>query len=401
MQISYDQQAKAIAERFALLSDHAEKLAFPNHRKGIFASKDLAGAKTAAKYIYNLTHPFSMLEKPSSWFFVVWMILYFLEFTALLYGILFLYPPIFNIAPLFPPSDPSTTISVWLSLILFALPVSIIAYTWWWETLSSRKNPWWVRILLAVIAFSALTSFAVSTPSNGPMLTVWNWNIFKNQPFTALVAVSVFLLPAISYFVAIVFDLVLFILLIIRTLFGGVASVHVPRPTETILKLATDEIPSRQPNQLGWKLADLTREDVVLLRQWAEANREGSGKRTLPASIIAAFVGVMLTSDYLRNIIDRILAFLGSGILSFLSDKSPFFIPNNISISALILFLLVMIFLLTVAKNLMALFRNIVAQNLIVEACIVAEYALPKPEITQISKQPFFGRLLSIFFGNF
>jgi hypothetical protein len=120
----------------------------------------------------------------------------------------------------------------------------------------------------------------------------------------------------------------------------------------------------------------LGKDEIYTLRQWAEANREGSEKRTLPASIIAALVGVSLTSEIVRGALDKILSGLIVSVMNFLQAKSPFVIPVNVSLSALIVFPLVLVLVLTFAQKLIALFRNIVAQNIIIEACIVTEYAI-------------------------
>ena len=112
--------------------------------------------------------------------------------------------------------------------------------------------------------------------------------------------------------------------------------------------------------------------------QWAEANREASEKRTVPAFLVAALIGAVLTSDFIRQNFDHFLSILFANVVSYLSAKSIFTIPIDVSISTLVLIPLIAIFFIVVLKTLAALFRNIVAQNLIIEACILAEYGCSK-----------------------
>jgi hypothetical protein len=51
-----------------------------------------------------------------------------------------------------------------------------------------------------------------------------------------------------------------------------------------------------------------------------------------------------------------------------------------------------------VLKSVMALFRNIVAQNLIIEACIIAEHLMPDSEHSEITrKRSFLDLVFTIF----
>jgi hypothetical protein len=375
MSNNFEQNAASLANRFASLSAHAELLAFPDYRKGIFQPQDLAGHKSISKFIYNISHPFSTIETLSFLFYIAWAILYFLEFMAMALGAIYLYSGKFNLPQLFPPSDTPTIIFVLLSFLLVALPVSIISYAWGWETLRAQKIPWWVKVGLLISVFWILNSITIN-PLGGSIQLLWDWDIIKSEPLIAGIVFCAFLIPASMYMVAILFDIIVLVLFVIRTLFGGIASVHAPRPIEIILKLAIEEIPATKPDIAAWKLSQLGKDEIYTLRQWAEANREGSEKRTLPASIIATLVGVSLTSEIVRGALDKILSGLIASIMNLLQAKSPFVIPVNMSLSALILFPLILVLVLTFAQQLIALFRNVVAQNIIIEACIITEYAL-------------------------
>jgi hypothetical protein len=262
------------------------------------------------------------------------------------------------------------------SVLLIGLPVSTVSYTWGWETIRAQKYPWWVKVLILAFIFWIINSITVTPLTGEPIQHIWNWNVIRADPLMAIIALGMLIIPASMYLAAVILDLMLFVLFLIRTLFGGIASVHDPRPIEIVLKLANEEIPAKKPSAPSWKLSKLHRDEIVTLRQWAEANREGSEKRTIPASIIAALVGVTLTSDVVRGALDTMLSGFANSVIDLMQAKSIFTLPANFSVSLYIVFPVVLLLLLTFAKKHIALFRNIVAQNLIVEACILTEYAI-------------------------
>jgi hypothetical protein len=54
-----EQKARSVSDNFLALSNYAEKLAFPDYREGIFASKDATEQNIILRYIYALSHPFT------------------------------------------------------------------------------------------------------------------------------------------------------------------------------------------------------------------------------------------------------------------------------------------------------------------------------------------------------
>lgn len=376
MELETAQKAKIISEKFADLSEYAEKLAFPDYRKGIFESKKLEGYRPISKFIFNVSYPFSMNETPSLVFFVGWSILYVLELLAVMLGIIYLYPSRLGFGQFFPPTDTSVVIFIVISILLVGLPVSIVSYTWGWETIRAQKYPWWVKVLILAFIFWIINSISVTPLTGEPIRHILDWSVIRSEPLIAIIALGMLLIPASMYLAAIVLDSILFVLFIIRTLFGGIASVHDPRPIEMVLKLANEEIPANKSGAPIWKLSQLHKDEIVTLGQWAEANREGSEKRTIPASIIAALVGVTLTSDVVRGALDTMLSGFANSFTGFMQTESILTMLTDFSVSLYIVFPVILLLLLTFAKKLIALFRNIVAQNLIVEACILTEYAI-------------------------
>jgi hypothetical protein len=376
MELETAQKAKIIAEKFVALSEYAEKLAFPDYRRGIFESKKLDGYRPISKFIFNVSYPFSMNETPSLVIFIGWSILYFLELIAVILGIIYLYPSRLGFGQFFPPTATPVIVIIVFSVLLIGLPVSIVSYTWGWETIRAQKYPWWVKVLILALIFWIINSISLTPLTGEPIQHVWDWDVIKTEPIMAIIALGMLVIPASMYLAAIVLDSILFVLFLIRTLFGGIASVHDPRPIEMVLKLANEEIPASKSGAPSWKLSQLHRDEIITLRQWAEANREGSEKRTIPASIIAALVGVTLTSDVVRGALDTMLSGFANSVTGFMQTESTYTMPANFGVSLYIVFPIMLLLLLSFAKKLIALFRNIVAQNLIVEACILTEYAI-------------------------
>lgn len=386
----------SISDLFVALSNQAEKLAFPNYRKGVFESRDVKSWKGLPKIIYNLSHPFISTGTTGAFFYIAWLVLYLAQYLALIFGLTLLYPILYNSTPFLP----LTSAEGWVILIpsvIIGLPLSIVAYTWWIDTFAAKKNPWWVKVGLLGVTIWFLYVMIHTLMMQSSSHDLWKPS---GGRISVIFSFLVLLVPAASYFVALIFDFVLSILLIVLTVFGGIKAILEPRPVKTILELASEEIQSSPPDSISWKLTDLSVTKIKVLRQWAEANREGSEKRTVPAFLVAALITMVFSSDYLRRILDYFLSSLATNSLNYLQAKSFFALPIEVSISTLIIIPFLAIFTIAVLKYLIALFRNIVAQNLIIEACIIAEYSL-ETQTQNIShptgKKNFLDRLVRLF----
>lgn len=370
-----------ISDYFSTLSEQAERLAFPDLRTGIFELKDVTKWKVIPKYIYNASHPLVSKELTNIFFLIFWLVIYLVAYLSLVIGLAVLFPVVQKSPPLIPPTDVSGWVISVVGLII-GLLVSMVAYFWWFDTFSNNKNPWLLKIVLLGVSILFVYLLIRELMTQFQAVALWN---SSGDTFSILLSILLLLFPGISYFIAVIFDIILNILLAIKTVFGGVKAVLQPRPIQIIKQLATEGIQSNQPGNVPWKLSDLHKTEVSVLRQWAEANREGSEKRTIPVFLIAALIGVFFSSDFLRNIIDTLLFTLYTNLKTYLHAKSIFTLPMEVSISALVIIPFFLAMIIIVMNHLIELFRNIVAQNLIVEACIISEYALEKQE--QINSQ--------------
>ncbi len=376
-------RAALFADRFKAISSCAEKLAFPDYRKGILNPKDLSGKNWPAKWIYNLSHPLTTTDNPASLFYLTFLGFSVVQYLAFMLGWTFLFAASLN-SPVFISPVTLESLSFIILGVVLGLACAVISYAWWWETLISRKNFWGIKIIVIAIVSLSLWKLSSLLLENVPVKPVWD---NPNEIAMVLASFGLFLIPATSYFWALAFDGLSWGWLVYCTLAGGISSIHAPRPIQTILTLAIQEIPPSEPYQLSWRLVDLPKDDIIQMRQWAEANREGSEKRTVPAFLVSALVGILLTSDLIRGAGDRFLASLAR-IVEDLSRQQSILPLSINTILLLMAVLMLLILAMVVTKNLVDLFRNIVAQNLIVEACIVAEYAVNIPALTPQPKKP-------------
>jgi hypothetical protein len=287
--------------------------------------------------------------------------LYVASVLALTIGLAFL----FNQSPL------EGEVQAFLVLgIAVGVFISLVSYPWWFDTLIEKKMPWWIKLGLVIAVFwiinIVLKSFVASAQS------VSFQAISRDIP-TLLYFFLLLLIPAVTYTVSIFFDFLLAILLLIRTVFGDIRAIHDPRPVKTILQLATEQIPAASSDGTSWKLLDLQETDITTLLNWSKANQDGSEKRTMPAFFVAALIGVMLASDSIRSNVDIFFTWLiENSLVPLTSRASKLFFPQ---IPVLFLLIFILMFTSFSIKSLTMLFRNIVAQNLIIEACIVAKHA--------------------------
>ena len=159
---------------------------------------------------------------------------------------------------------------------------------------------------------------------------------------------------------------------------------HNPLPINQVERLVSVDIPSTKKDGETWTLLDLTKSEVRSLLEWAQANREATEKRTIPFSIVLGIIGVLAISDLIRLQADSFIA-------NFLTNisRGPASFPDGI------LFLFLLIVFAKLIQYLVRLFVNLAVQNIVVEACILAEHAIEDVDLPQPNKRSF----LEIFLG--
>jgi hypothetical protein len=389
------QRAKDIADRFVELSEKAEKLAFPDNRRGFLKVKDLSGRNSFVKWSYNLVHPYTNADT-SSWFLFTFCILLGVSVLNSIISLLIFKFPL-DLEFLLPTGIVSPIIGI--ILLVIGLWIGMIAYAWWYDILLSKTNPFGLKIGLAAILFGILYAIANFMYGNDTLYLVFCCKNFANN-WIFILSFLLILFPSISFYYAVLLDLVAGFLLALKSIYRGIISIHTPRQVEKVYMLANWSIPSGNKGAPVWKLIDLPISEIFILQKWAEANREGSEKRTIPAIVITGLVGVLLTSDLIRQQVDKVLStivtniFVDTGVRSLFEANLGSYLIVTFAIS------LLFVFSITIVISLLSLFKNIMAQNLIIEACIVAEHAVQEttpPAPVPEPQKTFWEKLESLF----
>lgn len=381
MQTTKEQKVKSMAEHFSSLVAQAEKIAFPNYRSGILAQQDTTGWNKLRKFIYQVGHPFHIDAKMS----LGGVFLIFVAFTLGFYGwpigLDLLYVTLSGKFGLFQISDiykgfflPYGVISA-----IILIPVS---YHWWLEIITEQRYSRRVKFLLFVIYLAIFADFNRQAIAKIPPL-LFSWHAVEGKLLVGLYLLLI--IPATTFMLAILVDSFLLVLYIGRTIFGGVDSMHNPLPIKQVESLVFIDIPSITNDGETWNLLKLTKSEVRSLLEWAQANRDATEKRTIPFSIVLGIIGVLAISDLVRLQADSFIA-------NFLTNisRGPSSFPEGI------LFLFLLIVFAKLIQYLVRLFVNLAVQNIVVEACILAEHAVENIDPPQSNKKSLLETLLSL-----
>jgi len=197
--------------------------------------------------------------------------------------------------------------------------------------------------------------------------------------YEVIIIVGLFLVPIVSFLsilIAYFYDSLHFFINFMITLLGGIFAINEPRPLKLINKLLIEEIPTlsllqdQQPNS-NWKLLDLPKTDIRMLIRWSEENRESCTKRIIPTTVALAIFGILYSFQILKDGLSSI----SKNAILFFQTKSL----NTIDSQTIIPMIVLVILFYIIAIFIISLFRligNIIAQNLVIEACLLAEYQL-------------------------
>ena len=119
--------------------------------------------------------------------------------------------------------------------------------------------------------------------------------------------------------------------------------------------------------------------ELVAMREWARDNREGTDKRVVPATLFIAIYGIFASTEPFTNFTTSLTGFLSNAKwFEFFHAKHIFTVPFDafVTIMVVLPFVIDVIVLLVVAY--ISLFKNLVVQSLIIEACTIAKYGVDK-----------------------
>lgn len=355
---TYLNQVEKIIRLFSSLEERARNILFPAERKGIFVHPNIDGWNKFLKFVYQLTHPYSVERGPSLLEVVTLPVMLSLAWVtfATAFGMVY--------AVTNSPGYSAGYLITAETILFFlcggvGLFLSIISYYWWFEGLTTTRYTWRAK-LLVFIMFCGLMLLASS--------------LFKplgaQKIFTDTLAIYILLvIPSLTYFYAIGLDGFVEALYIIITIIRSIDSLHTPVQIENIRILLTDKLssPAMQENHV-WRLTDLPLVEIETLREWSQANRDASVNRIVPTTVVVTILTLIGMSKMASNWVDNSVQYALTVFSRFFTNPfSDAFLPA-IGISFVLLF--VIWFLKTLAR----LFRNIAVQNLVIETCIVAKH---------------------------
>ncbi len=363
-------RATWLIEHYTDLVRQAKDLAFPRMSTSKLAPQDTSNWPKVWRWVYKVAAPFSWMavDKPDvvslfvtlAWTMALsmWLIcaLMDLQFAA---GIPFQIQGLNSIPA--PPSELFTRSWGWL---LDAL--TIACYLNWGRFLFFDKRFFLKQKLVAVGAFLGLIlvifwSLLTIPPFQGikPILST------PDRAETFILLCLRFVVPLSTFFFSGVVHAFISIVMVV----DNVGTAYAAFPKEKMIKLVTSLIPNPRDGAVNWCLMGLAKADIGALKGWAIENREGTDKRLLPTAIILAFIAIFANTTWFNEGIERIINPI---VILFKSGDNVVQRPNFWTYFVLGLIFSVVV---RVLKMWVSLFNNLVVQSLIVEACLVAEYA--------------------------
>ena len=400
---TWEEQGDELLSRLAALVKYAQKLAFPQLRKGASAPPDQTGWSRFRRIIYALASPLPSTITKNRVFFFWTSLVGWLSCSYFWVGIAqALIEYIFGVpsspANSEPPLGMQIAAAVFLVLILCW---ALLAYWRWIEFFRDRRYPITWRVILSL----AFVGFTLSSP-------YWLLDSEYRHLFPAvlqegsnlmlfLVSYLFFLIPTFTLCYMLTIDLLVMGGWLLRALIEYLQSAHDPFPKELVRRLALEPIPIDQDIDETWRLVDLSEAELTALHRWSASNRESTDKRLLPTAVLFGIMGLFANTAAFSDAIDWVLTWLSKPLLVLIRDDPTLlwsFAGRTFAIA--IVGPLIIMFLYT----LLLLFRNLVAQSLIMEACIVAEYARSQQTETE-QREPrasindsFWQRLLKLLF---
>jgi len=361
---SYKERVDFFVERYLSLVKNAEKLSFPNFQLGY--PNDVKKWGSVRKVIYKFAHPLFSVEKYNFWEIVG---LFYLMIAALLnigWWLMLLIPSLYAQQSFFVSHNPENITSFFLSASC-ALPLLVVAIYGWYDVLTSKRY----RVLprMVIIGFEIYFTWSLTSAVLAESITKHIVNS-STDIIPALLAYFIFLIPAISYFIMLFYEMFLWVLHLVDSVTKGFKSLHDPLPLNLVKELALEEIIDEGQGQT-WKLRDLSMHEVQTLRKWAEANLESTDKRILPAIVVIAFLTLLLTSDAVRTWLNPFVQQWFQRIFLFWTLQSSTFTLDYF-VSALICVITIM-FVGFIVKTFTRLFVNLAVQSLVIETCIIVE----------------------------
>lgn len=385
-------------DRFSALLRHATNLAFPVSKDSTFEKIYQSNWPGIRKFFYFNSLPLQFdKEKESSSSLLIklmWLIAFFIWTSIFIAFLTYIFDP--NSI-----GNDSNDLSIPMTILLYfnaTIGLIFIPFSYWsWVEffLNKRMRKVWKLLLFLLYVVLNLAILFIKS-DNGKTILLDELSVPINLKLTVVIFL-IAIIPVTTF-------LYLTFLSFIPSFFGSVTSLirfisssHSPWLPETILTLISDRFVSLRNENVSWQLQQLNDFELKTIRQWAEKNRESTDKKLLPTTLIFAFFGLFTDSMLFDDFLTKFLTWL-PGSLWISSDNEGSFDEIVNFYAALAVLLIFWKFVTLIGQ----LIKNIVAQSLIVEACIIVEHSLriSSEKSEERNQNDTFGSLVVKFFRN-
>jgi len=126
------------------------------------------------------------------------------------------------------------------------------------------------------------------------------------------------------------------------------------------------------PKETAWKVLDLKIDEIKGVKEMAVSTLEASEKRTIPTIIMLAVIGFLGTTSTFQKLLSELIQGITSHVIEF-------FLPSRIaelSFGRYAADFGLVVILGIVFYSYARLFLNLIVQGVVIQSCVVAEYAI-------------------------
>jgi hypothetical protein len=372
--LTYRLQLDWIITLYKALTDHTSIVLFgPQGLPRLIALADTKQWSRLRSTIYRLSLPHLIFDLQSTWQGELVSGFWFLAYSGWW---------VWTIALLEVAFGPHTTVGqpapnpwwfyLYLVLIILGALLSPIMYYHAARFLFEKQLPLKKRLFwcLAVFAFAVyiLTvvraeypgSFAAALSHPGPAIV-----------FT--ITILVFVLPISIYTVGAIRPTGMFVLWLANFALGGFVVAHNPFAEERLRRILSEPVSWQHGS---FMIADVSLHELRVIHAWASQNLAATEKRIAPSLWFFALLAIVTSSATFDTQIQPLLTYLSTRYAEFHARASIFAISPQTAFIFLVALPVVALLMLFVLAAFYRLFRNLVVQAVLVEACTAGMFAI-------------------------
>lgn len=375
----HEADINALLDFYENLTKQAQKLAFPSLRKGASAPPDMSGWSRLRRVAFAISTPLpTTLRVADPTIAQISRIAIFLVWFALLcLWTIMLHFYVQDLLGNMPASTLQAEETALYQLLVYALLLATVfstfpAYWRWIEFYRDRRYSVIWKVILSFGFVALLITFSLIIVRE----------LYVNDSLSRLLTIGgligffrihiLLVIPMLTLLYWLLVDMAIWVTWLLQVALEYWISAHNPFPKKTIRELALKPIGAGRPQAQKWQLVQLDEAKLEMLKAWATANREGTDKRLLPTALFFAVLGLFANTEAFSRAVDRILSWFLGNLGNLLHTEGALLTTAfNLALTVTLLLLLGTVF----GYVMLSLFRNLVVQSLIVEACIVAQHA--------------------------